>query len=456
MSTSIKVSKDINMSGEDIVFIGTETGEFAETNIEDTRKVNMAGPMELALNTIPATNVVTGDIFQLAKMNFTSRILGSTSTVVGSHELFKPENLGENTEKNFGESAYHTNSGVHERKNQEVLTFAAANQEAKGVLYGWEEKNGKWKYRDGEKYVKGWKEIGGLWYYLDESEYMVTGWKQISGKWYYFKTKKDAEVSGKGYGYMWKGWKQIDGKWYFMHSDGRLAVSEWRQGKDGKWYYLRSNGEMAVSQWRKSSNGKSYYLGADGAMVKSQTLEIDGKKYQFDENGEHRETQGSTGNSIEQNKKIIWNYLRNEMGLSKVQAAAVMGNIQHESGFSPTNAQDSYGYAGVDNKDYIDKYSSKDGVGWGLVQWTFSTRKQGLLDYANKNGKSVGNLYIQLEYLNYELNKDFKSSFNKFKELSEIDIATEYFCNEIEKPGTPNIKERKKYARKILDEFSNN
>jgi hypothetical protein len=95
-------------------------------------------------------------------------------------------------------------------------------------------------------------------------------------------------------------------------------------------------------------------------------------------------------------------------------------------------------------------------VGWGLVQWTFSTRKQGLLDYANKNGKSVGNLYIQLEYLNYELNKDFKSSFNKFKELSEIDIATEYFCNEIEKPGTPNIKERKKYARKILDEFSNN
>ena len=63
MSTSIKVSKDINMSGEDIVFIGTETGEFAETNIEDTRKVNMAGPIELALNTIPATNVVTGDIF---------------------------------------------------------------------------------------------------------------------------------------------------------------------------------------------------------------------------------------------------------------------------------------------------------------------------------------------------------------------------------------------------------
>jgi len=26
------------MSGEDIVFIGTETGEFAETNIEDTRR----------------------------------------------------------------------------------------------------------------------------------------------------------------------------------------------------------------------------------------------------------------------------------------------------------------------------------------------------------------------------------------------------------------------------------
>lgn len=47
----------------------------------------MVGPIELALNTIPATNVVTGDIFQLAKMNFTSRILGSTSTVMNCSNL---------------------------------------------------------------------------------------------------------------------------------------------------------------------------------------------------------------------------------------------------------------------------------------------------------------------------------------------------------------------------------
>ena len=190
MSTSIKIRKNINMSSKNIVFKGAETGKFAKSHVGKRPKVNMAKPIKLALNSIPATNVVTRDVFQIAKMNVISRILGSISVVAGSQELFKPENLGENTERNFGEKVYHETSGVHEGTKQEMVTCAVAIKEVKGAVSGWEEINGKWKYHDVTKYAKGWNKIDGKWYYFGSDEYMVTGWHSIGGNIYYFKAKK--------------------------------------------------------------------------------------------------------------------------------------------------------------------------------------------------------------------------------------------------------------------------
>lgn len=49
--------------------------------------------------------------------------------------------------------------------------------------------------------------------------------------------------------------------------------------------------------------------------------------------------------------------------------------MQVESNFSSTNAQNSYGYLGDDDTDYIKIYSATDSAGWGLIQWTYHTRK---------------------------------------------------------------------------------
>lgn len=76
-------------------------------------------------------------------------------------------------------------------------------------------------------------------------------------------------------------------------------------------------------------------------------------------------------------------------------AAAILGNIQKESQFSPTNAQESFGYPGTEDPEYIASYNAQDGVGWGIIQWTYHTRKQGLQDYANEKGTSVGDLDTQ-------------------------------------------------------------
>ena len=293
MSTSIKIRKNINMSSKNIVFKGAETGKFAKSHVGKRPKVNMGKAIKLALNSIPATNVVTGDIFQIAKMNMVKRILGSISVVAGSQELFKPENLGENTERNFGENVYHKTSGVHEETRWQFVSVEASIKEVKvkGAVSGWEEINGKWKYHDVTKYAKGWNKIDGKWYYFGSDEYMVTGWHSIGGNIYYFKAKKDVEGES-GYGYMWEGWRKIDGKWYYFKKEKDVegesgygyVWKDWRK-IGNKWYYFKSDGEMVASQMIESSNGKRYYLGADGAMVTSQTVNWEGKEYQVDSEG---------------------------------------------------------------------------------------------------------------------------------------------------------------------------
>ena len=281
MSTSIKIRKNINMSSKNIVFKGAETGKFAKSHVGKRPKVNMGQPIKLALNSIPATNVVTGDIFQIAKMNVVKRILGSIPTVVGSKELFKPENLGENAKRNFGENVYHETSGVHEEAEQGRGILIAATKDVKIAVYGWEEINGKWKYHDGTKYAKGWKKIDGKWYYFDSYEYMVTGWRSIGGNIYYFKAKKDVEGES-GYGYMWEGWRKIDGKWYYFHNDGAMRTG-WKI-IDDKWYYFHNDGAMRTG-W-EIIKGKWYYFHEDGHMAQSEeVLGNDGKIYNVDENG---------------------------------------------------------------------------------------------------------------------------------------------------------------------------
>ncbi|MGN0374633.1 MAG: phage tail tip lysozyme [Butyrivibrio sp.] len=78
-------------------------------------------------------------------------------------------------------------------------------------------------------------------------------------------------------------------------------------------------------------------------------------------------------NTQKKNFALTWTFLRTGMGLTIEQAAGVMGNIFAESGFSASNAEDIKGYPGMYNSNYT--YSTTDEVGYGLMQWTNSTRK---------------------------------------------------------------------------------
>ena len=109
--------------------------------------------------------------------------------------------------------------------------------------------------------------------------------------------------------------------------------------------------------------------------------------------------------SAKKNFAQIWTFLKIGMGVTNQVVAGVLGNIKQESGFCPTNAQDRE-YPGIDNsKEYNgSNYRTDDKIGYGIVQWTYSTRKKGLMDMAKEMGEGKNNERIAagIIYQTYE------------------------------------------------------
>lgn len=166
-----------------------------------------------------------------------------------------------------------------------------------------------------------------------------------------------------------------------------------------------------------------------------------------------------------ENAKIIWDFLLNQ-GFNKIGVSAIMGNLQCESGFLPNNLQNDYNNAfgmtdevytaSVDNGSYTNFVN--DSAGYGLAQWTYWSRKQGLLNYAKSKGKSVGDLNTQLEFLVKELKESFPSLYASLKNASAIASATSQFMVKYEMPADQSAsaqKTRINSAQIIYNQYAN-
>lgn len=130
------------------------------------------------------------------------------------------------------------------------------------------------------------------------------------------------------------------------------------------------------------------------------------------------------------NENIVWDYLL-DAGYSEVQAAGIIGNMWQESGVNPSRHE-------------------SNGIGFGLVQWSFGRRQQ-LESYASSKGKSASDIYVQLEFLVKELKegKQFYGTYaEQFANPYSVDQATEAFCWGFERPHKDhaNMANRKKQA----------
>jgi len=150
---------------------------------------------------------------------------------------------------------------------------------------------------------------------------------------------------------------------------------------------------------------------------------------------------------------VIWNYFKSK-GLNTHAVAGIIGNLYAESGLIATNLQNSYekslGYNDLGYTVAVDSgaYTNfiKDSAGYGLAQWTHYTVKQGLLDYAKKSGKSIGDLYMQLEYLWQDLSTRLPGTLSGLKAAASVRAASDIFMLQYERPADQSEAAKAKRA----------
>lgn len=175
------------------------------------------------------------------------------------------------------------------------------------------------------------------------------------------------------------------------------------------------------------------------------------------------------GSTVEE---TIWFTLLSE-GYSKPSIAGVLGNINMESGFRTNNLEDAYEIGGTHSLGYTDKsytdavnsgeYSRQSfisdhvsencGAGYGLLQWTWGTRKAALYDLAKNSGRGIDDVNVQVEYLLKELSGIKQDSV--WRTTDDPREAAEVLCKGFVNPGasSSNVEKRAQYAQKYYDEF---
>ena len=160
----------------------------------------------------------------------------------------------------------------------------------------------------------------------------------------------------------------------------------------------------------------------------------------------------------------IWSFLMGKIG-NAFGVAGLMGNLYAESALKPTNLQNSYekslGYtdasytAAVDNGSYTNFV--KDSAGYGLAQWTYWSRKENLLKYAQSKKSSVGNLTTQLEFLYKELSEGYTSVLKILKSAKSVREASDAVLTKFERPanqGESVQKARASYGEKYYNTYA--
>ena len=100
---------------------------------------------------------------------------------------------------------------------------------------------------------------------------------------------------------------------------------------------------------------------------------------------------------INENTRLIYQYLTKEMGINHAAACGVLANIQHESNFNTFAVGDG-------------------GTSYGICQW-HNSRFSALMAHCQSKGLDYNTLEGQLSYLEYELSTGYKSVLNVLKNV---------------------------------------
>ena len=159
----------------------------------------------------------------------------------------------------------------------------------------------------------------------------------------------------------------------------------------------------------------------------------------------------------------IWNFLKSK-GLNDYAVAGLMGNLWAESALRPNNLQNSCekklgmtdkGYTkAVDDGSYTNFIHDK--AGYGLAQWTWWSRKQALLYFAEKKMRHIDDLQMQLEFLWEEL-QAYPDVLMVLKTAQSVRQASNAVLTGYEKPADQSnvVKNRRTdFGKGFCNKFS--
>lgn len=143
-------------------------------------------------------------------------------------------------------------------------------------------------------------------------------------------------------------------------------------------------------------------------------------------------------------------------GLTTEGACGLMGNLKAESGMKSNIAQ--RGMTAMSDEEYTAAADAgtinfvKDSVGYGLAQWTYWSRKQGLLDFAKAKHVSVGDEDMQVQYCLKELN-DYPGVLSVLKTSTDLKRCSDIVCTDFERPAVNNLDQRYSFALEFYNQF---
>ncbi|HEX2904934.1 MAG TPA: phage tail tip lysozyme [Jatrophihabitans sp.] len=140
------------------------------------------------------------------------------------------------------------------------------------------------------------------------------------------------------------------------------------------------------------------------------------------------------------NEKTAFNFFVGK-GLTKKQAAGIVGNLDQESGMDPTIHQ------------------IGGGPGRGIAQWSVGGRwdtysGDNVVGYAKSQGQSATSLNLQLKFVWYELTKFSYYGLSSLRGTTTINGATVSFQNNYEGCGTCDTSAREAYAADAYSRYA--
>lgn len=146
-------------------------------------------------------------------------------------------------------------------------------------------------------------------------------------------------------------------------------------------------------------------------------------------------------------------------GLTSEGACGVMGNMKAESGMKSNIAQrgmttlSDEAYTAAADACTLTPDFAKDSVGYGLCQWTYGPRKEGLRQFAREVGASVGDEYIQTLYCLKEL-QDYPAVLSVLLTSHDLKRCSDIVCTDFERPAVNNLQTRYDFALEFYEKFA--